>query len=245
MNRSMPPLPPFRGVFITGTDTDVGKTWVAAGLTAALRQRGVKAVYFKPVQSGCPRADGRLMPTDADFARTLAGLTEPLEVLTPIALELPLAPGVAAAQAGVEVDLGRIAASLADLTARYDFLVVEGAGGLYVPLVGTHFLVLDLIRWLRLPLVVVAKSGLGTINHTTLTVKAALAAGIEVTGVILNRYPDHPGLAAATNPGVIEALTGVPILAKLPEVHNLDHPPGRETFLAALSPLAKQLMKSF
>ena len=112
LNRPLPPLPPLRGVFITGTDTDVGKTWVAAGLTAALRQRGVKAVYFKPVQSGCPREGGRLIPTDADFARTLAGLTEPLEVLTPIALELPLAPGVAAAQAGVEIDLGRIAAGL-------------------------------------------------------------------------------------------------------------------------------------
>ena len=168
-----------KGIFITGTDTDVGKTWVAAGLTVALRQRGVKAVYFKPVQSGCPETGGRLIPTDADFARNLAGLTEPLEVLTPIALRLPLAPGVAAAQAGVVVDLEIIAASLRDLAERYDFFVVEGAGGLYVTLVGTHFLVLDLIRWLGLPLAVVAHSGLGTINHTVLTVKAAQAAGIE------------------------------------------------------------------
>ena len=159
------------------------------------------------------------------FARTLAGLTEPLEVLTPIALRLPLAPGVAAAQEGVEVDLERIvAACLRDLAARYEFLVVEGAGGLYVPLIGTHFLVLDLIRWLGLPLAVVAKSGLGTINHTVLTVKAALAANLQVAGVILNRYPDNPGLAEETNPGVIEALTGVPILGRLPEVPDLDIP---------------------
>ncbi|MGO9578754.1 MAG: dethiobiotin synthase [Desulfobaccales bacterium] len=239
LNRPLPPLPPLRGVFITGTDTDVGKTWVAAGLTAALRQRGVQAVYFKPVQSGCPQEGGRLIPTDADFARTLAGLDEPLEVLTPIALSLPLAPGVAAAQAGVEVDLGRIASGLKDLAARYEFLVVEGAGGLYVPLVGMHFLVLDLIRWLGLPLAVVAKSGLGTINHTVLTVKAAQAAGIEVAGVILNRYPEPPGLAAATNPGVIEALTGVPILGRLPEVADLGSPAAREIFLAALTPIAE------
>ena len=92
MNLSLPPLPPLRGVFITGTDTDVGKTWVAAGLTAALRQRGVKAVYFKPFQSGCPREDGRLIPTDAKFARTLAGLTEPLEVLTPSPCGCPWLP---------------------------------------------------------------------------------------------------------------------------------------------------------
>jgi dethiobiotin synthetase len=242
VNLILPSLPPIRGIFITGTDTDVGKTWVAAGLTAALRQQGVAAVYFKPVQSGCPEVEGRLIPTDADFARTLAGLTEPLEVLTPIALRLPLAPGVAAAQAGVTVDLERIAASLRDLAGRYDFFVVEGAGGLYVPLVNMNFLVLDLIRWLGLPLAVVAHSGLGTINHTVLTVKAAQAAGIEVAGVILNRYPDTPGLAAATNPGVIEALTGVPIIGKLPEVPDLSSPAGREIFLAAIKPLAEQLL---
>ena len=241
LNRPLPPLPPLRGVFVTGTGTDVGKTWVAAGLTAALRHRGVKAVYFKPVQSGCPEAGGRLIPTDADFARTLAGLTEPLEVLTPITLELPLAPGVAAAQAGVEVDLGRIADGLEDLAGRYEFLVVEGAGGLYVPLAGTHFLVLDLIRWLNLPLAVVAQSGLGTINHTVLTVKAAQAAGVVVAGVILNRYPEKPGLAAATNPGVIEALTGVPILGRVPEVPDPESPAGREVFLVAIRPIAEQI----
>ena len=182
------------------------------------------------------------MPTDAKFARTLAGLTKPLEVLTPIALRLPLAPGVAAAQAGVEVDLELIAASLHDLAGRYDFFVVEGAGGLYVPLVGMDFLVLDLIRWLGLPLAVVAHAGLGTINHTVLTVKAAQAGGINVTGGYLNRYPDNPGLAAATNPGVIKALTGVPILGRLPEVPDLNAPAGREVFLAAIMPIAKQLL---
>jgi dethiobiotin synthetase len=244
LNLSLPPLPPVRGVFITGTDTNVGKTWVAAGLTAALRQRGVKAVYFKPIQSGCPEEGGRLIPTDARLARTLAGLVEPLEVLSPICLRLPLAPGVAAAQAGVEVDPGRIAAGLKALAVRYEFLVVEGAGGLYVPLIDTHFLVLDLIRWLNLPLAVVAKSGLGTINHTVLTVKAAQAAGIQVAGVILNRYPEKPGLAAETNPGVIAALTGVPILGRLPEVEDLGGPAGREVFLAAMRPLAQLLMGS-
>jgi len=241
MNRSLPELPPLRGVFITGTDTNVGKTRVAAGLTAALRRRGVAAVYFKPIQSGCPQEGGRLIPTDARFARQMAGLDEPLEVLTPIVLRLPLAPGVAAAQEGVEVDLGRIAAGLKDLAARYAFLVVEGAGGLYVPLIGTHFLVLDLIRWLGLPLAVVARAGLGTINHTALTVKAARAAEVEVAGVILNRYPEKPGLAEATNPGVIEALTGVPILGGLPEVADLEEPAGREVFLAAMEPIAEKL----
>jgi dethiobiotin synthetase len=234
-------LPHLRGIFITGTDTDVGKTWVAAGLTAALRQRGANAVYFKPVQSGCPEEGGLLVPTDARLARQVASLAEPLEVLTPICLRLPLAPGVAAAQAGVEVDLGRIAAAVRDLAARYEFMVAEGAGGLYVPLIGTHFLVLDLIRWLALPLAVVAKAGLGTINHSVLTVKAAQAAGIQVAGVILNRYPERPGRAELTNPRVIAALTGVPILARLPEVGDLERPADRQVFLAALGPVAEKL----
>jgi dethiobiotin synthetase len=245
MNLSLPPLPHIRGVFITGTDTDVGKTWVAAGLTAALRERGLNAVYFKPIQSGCPLEGERLIPTDARLGRNVAGLTEPLEVLTPIALGLPLAPGVAAAQAGVEVDLKRIAASLRDLASRYKFLVVEGAGGLYVPLIGTDFLVLDLIRWLDLPLVVVAKSGLGTINHTVLTVKAAQAAGIEVAGIILNRFPEKPGLAEETNPEVIAALTGVPILGRLPEVPDLEQAAGRELFMVALRPIADRLIMNY
>jgi len=243
MIMELPDLPKIKGIFITGTDTDVGKTWVAAGLTAALKEQSIKAVYFKPIQSGCPLEDGRLIPTDARLAREVAGLTEPLEVLTPIALRLPLAPGVAAAQAGVEVDLERIAASFGDLAARYEFLVVEGAGGLYVPLIGTRFLVLDLIRWLGLPLAVVAKSGLGTINHTVLTVKAALAAGITVAGIILNRYPEKPGLAEETNPEVIAALTGVPITGRLPEVPDLTDAAKREPFMTALRPIAEHLIR--
>jgi dethiobiotin synthetase len=112
-------------------------------------------------------------------------------------------------------------------------------------LVGTNFLVLDLIRWLNLPLAVVAKSRLGTINHTVLTVKAAQAGGIEVAGVILNRFPESPGLAEETNPEVIAALTGTPILGRLPEVANLEETAEREKFLAALRPVAENIFNKF
>jgi dethiobiotin synthetase len=237
----LPQLPPIKGIFVTGTDTDVGKTVIAAGLTAALRRRGVRAVYFKPIQSGCPEEGGRLIPTDAKFARDLAGLSEPLELLAPVALRLPLAPGVAAAREGVAVDLGLVAAAIQELSSRYDFFVVEGAGGLYVPLIGTSFLVLDLIRWLRLPLLVVARAGLGTINHTALTVMAARQAGIEVAGIILNRYPKAPSLAEQTNPGVIEAITGRPILARVPEIDNLNEASGRGSLITALDGVAVAL----
>ncbi|MBI4794240.1 MAG: dethiobiotin synthase [Deltaproteobacteria bacterium] len=240
MNPKLPDIPVVRGIFVTGTDTNVGKTQVAAGLTAALRQRGLKAGYFKPVQSGCPEENGRLIPTDALLARDLAELPDPLELLTPIALRLPLAPGVAAAREGIKVDLEKVAASFRDLASRYDFLVVEGAGGLYVPLVDTKFLVLDLARWLKLPLLVVARAGLGTINHTALTVLAARQAGLPVAGVVLNRCSATPGLAEQTNPGVIEAITGVPILGKVPEIANLDEPEGRKNFLSAIIEVCAQ-----
>jgi dethiobiotin synthetase len=238
----LPLLPDFTGVFVTGTDTGVGKTWIAGGLTAGLRRQGRRAGYFKPIQSGCPEEGGRLIPTDARWAAALAGLPDPLELLTPITLGLPLAPGVAGDLERATVDLEKVAAALKELARRYDFLVVEGAGGLYVPLIGTRFLVLDLVRWLHLPLLVVARAGLGTINHIALTVMAARQARIEVAGVVLNRYPTHPELAEKTNPEVIEALTGAPILGKIPEVPDLDHPTGRETFLAALREVGARLL---
>jgi dethiobiotin synthetase len=234
MNRKLPDIPTVKGIFVTGTDTDVGKTLIAAGITAALRQRGLQAGYFKPVQSGCPEEGGRLIPTDARLVRELAALPEPLELLTPITLRLPLAPGVAAAREGVQVDLERVAAAFRELAGRHDFLVVEGAGGLYVPLVDNKFLVLDLARWLNLPLLVVARAGLGTINHTALTVLAARQAGLPVAGVILNRGSATPGLAEQTNPAVIEAITGVPILGKVPEIANLESPEGQKVFLSVM-----------
>ncbi len=241
---TLPYVPPTHGFFITGTDTGVGKTWIAAGLTWVVKRRNINAAYFKPLQSGCPNRDGKLIPTDALLARDLAGLNEPLDLLTPIALRLPLAPGVAAREAGVEVDLARIAQAYWPLVRRYDFLVVEGAGGLYVPLVGTKFLVLDMIRWFKLPLVVVGRAGLGTINHTVLTVKAAQEAGVPVMGVILNQYPEKPSLAEETNPEVIEDLCGVPILGLVPRVTGLDFPEDRERFLAALDQVCSTLAEA-
>ncbi len=240
----LPRLPKLKGVFITGTDTEVGKTWVAAGLTAVLRRWGLKAVYFKPVQSGCPEEGGRLIPTDARLAREVAELEEPLELLTPMCLKLPLAPGVAAPREGRPVDFAKIAQSLEDLAGRYDFFVIEGAGGLYVPLADLKFLVLHLVAWLKLPLMVVAKPGLGTINHTVLTVAAAQQAGLPVAGIVLNRFPANPSLAEITNPEVIAALTEVPILGRVPEVGDLGRPADREIFLAAMDQVARELAQA-
>jgi dethiobiotin synthetase len=240
----LPSLAKIKGVFVTGTDTGVGKTWIAAGITAVLRRWGLPAGYFKPVQSGCPEENGRLIPTDALFARELADLAEPLEILTPICLRLPLAPGVAAAREGVVVDLELIARVWEELGSRYSLLVTEGAGGLYVPLRDNDFLVLDMARWLRLPVIVVARAGLGTINHTVLTVKAAQQAGVPVAGVVINRYPERPSLAEETNPEVIAGLTDVPILGKVPDISQISSPEGKEVFLAAMEQVCRALAQA-
>jgi len=240
----LPSLAKVKGVFVTGTDTGVGKTWIAAGITAVLRRWGLSACYFKPVQSGCPEEHGKLIPTDARFARELVGLDEPLDLLTPITLRLPLAPGVAADREGVKVDLDRIIQAREELASRYNVLVTEGAGGLYVPLTETNFLVLDMIRWLRLPLIVVARAGLGTINHTALTVKAAQHAGVPVAGVVINRYPENPSLAEETNPEVIAAITHIPILGKVPEISRLSTPEGKNAFLVAMEQVCHTLAQA-
>jgi dethiobiotin synthetase len=243
--KSLPVIPATRGIFVTGTDTDVGKTVIAAGLTAALRALQVKAGYFKPIQSGAQEEGGQLIPTDARYVKEVAGLTEPLAQLTPVVLRLPLAPALAAAHAGVQIDLAIIARAYQELAARYDYLVVEGAGGLYVPLIDTAFLVLDLIRWFGLPLVVVARPGLGTINHTALTVKAARAAGLPVAGIIINQYPEQPNLAAQTNPEIIAALTGCPILGKVPVIADLEFPSGKAKLVSALQEIVTQNQSAF
>jgi len=130
------------------------------------------------------------------------------------------------------------------LGSRYDLLVAEGAGGLYVPLTDTNFLVLDMVRWLRLPLIVVARAGLGTINHTALTVKAAQHAGVPVAGVVMNRYPERPSLAEETNPEVIAALTDTPILGKVPEIPELFSEKGKGVFLAAMDQVCRALAQA-
>jgi SAM-dependent methyltransferase len=145
---------------------------------------------------------------------------------------------------GYDIDPERVAAAFRELAGSYEFFVVEGVGGLYVPLIGTRFLVLDLITWLHLPLLVVARASLGTINHTALTVLAARRAGLPVAGVVLNRFPNHPSLAEETNPGLIEAITEVAVLGRVPEVADLDSPSGRQTFLSAMDQIARNLAQA-
>lgn len=209
------------GIFITGTDTDVGKTVVAAGLALVLKDRGLKVGVMKPVATGCFGVDGRLVSHDAAFLMEAAQNEYP-SLSSPSRFRNPLSPNVAAMLEKKEVNVENILRSYRKLQDLYDFIIVEGVGGLMVPIKQDYY-VANLIRDMKLPVVVVSYPGLGAINHTLLTVDAATIRGLELRGIIFNRVSvTNYSLAELTNPKVIHDLSGVPILGSLPEVEGLN-----------------------
>lgn len=195
-----------RGLFITGTDTGVGKTHVTAAILAELRRRGIKAAAFKPI--ACGRGGRR----DAEIYHELMDREVPLDAINPIWLRHALAPSIAAKLERRPISLAKILTGYKLLTTRYSIVLVEGAGGLLVPIWRNVF-VADLAKRLELPLVVVARLGLGTINHSLLTVRQARAMGLTVKGIVLNdTVGGKRGLAERTNLIEVPATCGVPLL---------------------------------
>jgi dethiobiotin synthetase len=203
-----------RGIFVTGTDTGVGKTIVAATLARLLRMNGLSVGVMKPVTSGCRDENGLLRSEDALLLCQAAGI-ELCDDVAPYCLREALAPADAARIDGVRIDFSRIKSAYERLAATYQYVIVEGAGGLMVPLSG-GLLVADLARELDLPLLVVARPGLGTINHTVLTCFAARHMGLQVAGVIINGMPESPGLAEQGAPHQIGSLCGAAVLGIWP-----------------------------
>lgn len=199
-----------QGLFITGTDTGVGKTIVTAALARALRLRGVRVGVMKPVTSGCVERNGELVSEDAELLAWAAGI-ECDEDVAPYRLREPIVPVEAAERDGIRISFSNILEAYRRLAAQYDFILVEGAGGLMVPLSG-GLLVADLVKQLELPLLVVARPDLGTINHSVLTCFAAGQMGIDVKGVVVNRFHANPGLAERGASHQIGSLCGAPIL---------------------------------
>ena len=211
-----------RGFFITGTDTGVGKTVVTGALAAMLRARGRNVGVMKPVATGCVRRREGLVSEDAEFLAQVADVPEPLDEISPIRLAGPLAPTVAAARAGIELDLAPMWAAWRRMRDAHDVMLVEGIGGILCPVTRKMF-VADMALGFRLPVIVVARAALGTINHTALTVEAAKARGLEVAGIIINRYNrDTEDVAQMTVPDEIQRVTGVPVLGLVPDDPKTD-----------------------
>jgi dethiobiotin synthetase len=198
------------GVLVTGTDTGVGKTFVACALAHALRARGRTVAVMKPVETGVSDR-----PNDAVALCEAAADPAPLDDVCPYRLRAPLAPAVAARLENVTIDLARLEALVRRRLDAADVLVVESAGGLLVP-IADSVTYADLAARLRLPLLVVAANRLGTVNHCALTARVAAATGLTVLGVVLSQPAPETDVSADTNAATIAALTGLPILGELP-----------------------------
>jgi dethiobiotin synthetase len=209
------------GIFITGTDTGVGKTVIAAGIAMALRARGMKVGVMKPVATGCHGTEKNLIPQDAVYLLEAAENEYPA-LTSPSRYRNPLSPNVAAVLEKKEVDITNILRAYRELQKHYDFLIVEGVGGIMVPLKQNYY-VANLVREFKLPVVIVSRPTLGTINHTLLTIDAAMIRGFEIRGLIFNRIPTvNYSIAEITNPKVVGELSGIPVLGCVPEMDDVD-----------------------
>ena len=205
-----------RGLFVTGTDTEVGKTVIAGGIARVLKDKGQRVGVFKPVASGCRSDRGGLVSPDAEFLAHCADSAQTLDQICPVRFREPLAPEVAVQRGAEPIELEIIRTYYNRLAAGKEVMIVEGIGGLLVPL-SQELLVADLAGQMDLPLLIVAKPGLGTINHTLLSIEAARARGLRVAGIVINSYvADTASVAEETNPAAIERASGVKVLAIVP-----------------------------
>ncbi len=211
-----------KGLFITGTDTGVGKTLVSVGLVTLFKERGMHVGVMKPAESGCRREEGRLIPEDAIMLKNTAESRDDLEIINPYALEAPLAPALAAEMEGVEIKLEKIRRAFEILISHHDIVIVEGAGGFLVPLFGDFFMA-DLVKELNLPLLLVTEAKLGIINHTLLTLSYARERHIPVLGIIMNHSSDQQGLPETLNPDAIRRWAQAPFLGSIPFMPDFDN----------------------
>jgi dethiobiotin synthetase len=193
-----------KGIFITGTDTDVGKTYVAAAWTRALRARGVPALALKPISCGDRK--------DAEAFARANGETLSLNEINPLFLAPPLAPYAASVIENRLLDVEGMIESLRALAKRFEGpFLVEGAGGWLVP-IRSHYGMRELAQELGLPVVIVGRLGLGTLNHSLLTVESVRAAGLKVAGIVLSAHGSDPqDMSLSTNPAILEDIAKVPV----------------------------------
>lgn len=227
-----------QGLFILGTDTDVGKTFVSAAVVYGLMQSGKSVAYYKPVQSGILQEDGTPAFTDTDFIGEVTGLSQS-KVQCTYGFKNPVSPHLAAEQEGIVIDKARLLSTYEALKNASDYIIVEGAGGIAVPLVRGEFTVCDLIKELAIPALLVARAGVGTINHTLLTVAYARHKGVDIKGIIINHYTGKPH--EVDNIEVIEAMTGLPVVSVLSRLEAED---GDSFFALCRSEFKEHLMIS-
>ena len=207
-----------KGLFITAIGTDVGKTYVTGLLVKRLRDAGVNAGYYKAALSGAEeQPDGSWLPGDAAFVAKLAGIPEKPESLVSYIYKEAVSPHLAALREGNPVDIEKVAADYSASLAKYDYVTMEGSGGIICPIRWDeeHILLEDIIKHLGLGVLVISNAALGSINNCVLTISYLKQKNIPIRGIILNNY-DGNDFMQADNKRMMEELTAVPVLACVP-----------------------------
>lgn len=222
-----------KGLFVSATATDAGKTFIAALMVKKLRDAGYKAGYYKAALSGAKDAGGKLVPGDAEYVRRVAGIRERPEDMVSYIYKAEVSPHLAAKIEGCPPETEKITADYRKICRNFDYITVEGSGGIVCPLRygDKEIMLTDVVKLLDTDMVVVSSAGLGSINSAVLTVKYAASQGIEVKGIILNKFLQGDFMEE-DNKFMIEELTGVKVIACVPEgAAQLDIEPA---FLASL-----------
>ena len=211
------------GIFITGTDTNVGKTMIAAALAWLMRRKGIDVGVMKPFATAQKIFSKRYKSTDAAILAKAAQVHDPDREINPFFYAMPAAPMVAARI--VNQSTPSMAASIKafhKLALKHDFMIVEGVGGIMVPLTSEAY-VADLARDLKLPTIIVARSKLGTLNHILLTIKICRDYDLSIQGIIINGMPQRPGIVEKNLVSVIQELSSVRVLCVIPRLKNLTY----------------------
>lgn len=207
-----------KGIFITATGTDAGKTYVSGILVKKLRSNGINCGYYKPALSGMEEINGKLIPGDVDFVLKTAGIDDEPQKYVSYSFKPAVSPHLAAQIENNPIKLSKIKADFDNIKQNFDYIVVEGAGGIICPfnLLTEKILLPDVIKELKTDIIIVAPASLGTINSTFLTVEYAKSQNINVKGIILNNYTDGD-IMQEDNKKVIEDLTGIKVIATVKE----------------------------
>ncbi|UFU00226.1 dethiobiotin synthase [Radiobacillus kanasensis] len=207
------------GVFITATSKDIGKTVLTTCLTYALNKKGIDTVPYKPVQCGAVQKGERWVSPDVEVYRNVY---QPEEELNTYLYKPQFSPHLAAQLANNPIDPKKIVAQYKKLKQDHEFVLVEGSGGLAVPLIDEFYGNAELVKDLNLPLIIVASAKVGTLNHTAMTVTYAKSKNIDVKGIILNNYPENPSEGIKENPLMLEKMTGIPVIGIVPQIENVE-----------------------
>lgn len=200
-----------KGLFIVGTDTDVGKTLISSIIVKNLKDSGVKVAYYKPVVSGGT--------CDMDFVKAFVGLKEDISYMNSYTMEKPLSPHLASNIENITIESSIINKKFKSLMEENEVVVCEGAGGIKVPLNYDGLLIGDLVKDFNIPVIIVARAGLGTINHTLITIESLKRSNINIKGIVINGY-EEANICHIDNKNTIKNLIDEEILAVVPKVKD-------------------------